>query len=213
MLNKNFSPEIKNIIFDLGGVILNIDYNITINAFKQLGIINFDELYTQAGQCELFDKLDKGEITNNDFRNEVRQLLPSVNLSNKQIDDAWNAMLLDMPVERLIILEKLKPLYRTFLLSNTNAIHVPLFSEIVKSTINKNNLTDFFEATYYSNEIGMRKPNADIYEFVVQKHNLKPCETLFIDDSIQNVEGAQKVGLHAYHLANGETINQLFAEI
>ena len=76
MLNKNFSPEIKNIIFDLGGVILNVDYTITINAFKQLGISNFDEFYTQAGQCELFDKLDKGEITNNDFRNEVRKLLP-----------------------------------------------------------------------------------------------------------------------------------------
>lgn len=210
---SQFEPGIKNIIFDLGGVILNIDYIRTINIFKEYGINNFDEIYNQARQTKLFDKLDKGEITPADFRNEVRKLNPATHLTDEQIDQAWNAMLLDMPVERLDVLLALKSHYRTFLLSNTNEIHVPEFSGIVKKTIDKNDLSDFFEKAYYSNEMGMRKPNTDIYQFVLDKHGLAAYETLFIDDTIQNIEGAQKAGLHAYHLTNGETIDILFADV
>ena len=211
-LQQSF-PTVKNIIFDLGGVILNVDYGKTIEAFRNLGIENFDTLFSQAQQTDLFDRLDMGIISNADFRNELRNFKPSLKLTDDQIDMAWNAMLLDMPLERLQVLETLQPHFRTFLLSNTNAIHVPLFSSIVKQSIGKNDLSDFFEKTYYSNEMGMRKPNTDIYEFVLKQHNLNGNETLFIDDTLQNVEGAQKAGLHAFHLTAEHSIVKLFEPV
>lgn len=209
---QQFNPTVKNIIFDLGGVILNVDYTYTINKFKQFGIKNFDELYTQAQQTDLFDQLDKGTISPAEFRDELRNLEPTIQLTDEQVDEAWNAMLLDMPLGRLNVLLALKNNYRTFLLSNTNAIHVPLFSNIVKQVIGKSDLSEFFEKTYYSNEIGMRKPDAEIFEFVLNQNGLKANETLFIDDSIQHIVGAKAVGLHGYHLTGGETIDVLFAD-
>ncbi|MDR1055626.1 MAG: HAD family phosphatase [Prevotellaceae bacterium] len=210
---QQFKPAIKNIIFDLGGVILNVDYTYTIKAFQQIGIENFEDLYSHVRQSDLFDKLDKGAISSGEFRDEIRKLAPVVDYTDEQIDKAWNSMLLDMPFERLNVLLALKSGYHTFLLSNTNEIHVPLFSGIVKNTIGKNDLSDFFEKTYYSNEIGMRKPDTEIYEFVIKQHGLQAKETLFIDDSIQNIEGARQAGLHAYHLTGRETIDKLFADL
>lgn len=210
---EQINAGVKNIIFDFGGIIINIDYVLTIKAFQNLGIANFAEIFTQAQQTDVFDRLDKGEITPQAFRDKVRAYAPSLGLTDKQIDDAWNAMLLDMPMERLKVLSALKPNYRMFLLSNTNEIHVDYFSETINRAVGKNDLSDYFEKIYYSNEIGMRKPNADIFEFVLRENGLNAGETLFIDDSVQHIEGARRLGIHAYHLTNGETINNLFADI
>lgn len=203
--------NIKNIIFDLGGVILNIDYHLTINEFKKLGFDNFDTLFTQASQTGIFDKLDKGLVTPAEFRNGVREVAGKP-FTDAQIDYAWNAMLLDFPTHRLKLLEQVKSQYRTFLLSNTNQIHIEVYNQILFNTFGVKDLSRFFEKEYYSHVIHMRKPDAEVYEFILNQNGLKAEETLFIDDSEQHVIGARSVGINAYHLnlKLGESIENLF---
>ena len=201
---------IKNIIFDLGGVILNIDYNKTANAFRQIGLKNFDDIYSQAKQNQVFDKLETGEFTSNEFRKYIKGIVPSLQYSD--IDKAWNAMLLDLPVERIVLLKKLKKKYRLFLLSNTNEIHIKAFRKIIQSSYDENIFDTIFEHQYYSSEMGMRKPNSDCFQCVLEKNSLDPSETLFIDDSIQHVEGARKLKIKACHLIPGQDITELFLD-
>ncbi len=202
----------KHIIFDLGGVILNIDYHLTINAFKALGFENFDNLFTQAQQIGLFDQLDQGLISPTGFRNGIRQLTP-IPITDSAIDNAWNAMLLDFPTKRLELLGKIRKHYQTFLLSNTNAIHLESYNQILKTTFGLDNLSSFFNKEYYSHLIHLRKPNAEAFELILKENQLIPQETIFIDDSIQHVEGAKKLGILAYHLniPKGESIELLFS--
>lgn len=206
--------NIKNIIFDLGGVILNIDYHLTIDAFKRMGFDNFDEIFTQAKQTGIFDKLDKGLISPEDFRNGVRELSGKP-FSDQQIDEAWNAMLLDFPVHRLELLKKIHTQYRTYLLSNTNQIHIEVYNQILHKTFGVKDLSPFFEKEYYSHVIHMRKPHAEVYQFILNSNGLKPEETLFIDDTEQHIIGAKEVGINTYHLKikEGEAIENLFKEI
>ncbi|NHB68950.1 HAD family hydrolase [Perlabentimonas gracilis] len=205
------NQNIKNIIFDLGGVILNIDYHLTIDAYKNLGITDFDSMFTQAQQVGLFDQLDKGLVTPAQFRDGIRQISNPA-LTDKQIDDAWNAMLLDFPPQRLDVLEKVKPHYSTFLLSNTNAIHIEEYNKVLHKTFGVDNLSVYFDKEYYSHLIHMRKPDAEAFEIILRENNLNPSETLFIDDTQQHVEGARKLGILAHHLniPAGECIEKLF---
>jgi glucose-1-phosphatase len=189
----------KNIIFDFGGVIINLDYTLTAKAFAALGLANFDALYSKAIQNNLFDDLEQGALTPTELRNELRKNI-STEVSDAEIDHAWNAMLLDLPKERLELLSQFKQTHNTFLLSNTNEIHINCFHNIIKETVGKPNLESFFHKVYYSSAIGMRKPHVDIFEFVLNENNLLASETLFIDDSIQHIEGAKKAGLHTYWL-------------
>jgi putative hydrolase of the HAD superfamily len=200
--------EIKNIIFDLGGVILNIDYNKTIASFKSLGIPEFELMFTQAKQEHLFDKFETGEIHSNDFLNGLMEKMPN-HVSKNEIKQAWNDMLLDLPSTRLILLSKLKSKYQTSLLSNTNEIHIEAFHDIIERENQIDSLTPFFESVYFSCRMGLRKPDPKIFEYVCNEQKYEPSKTLFIDDSLQHVEGAKKAGLKAFHL-NGLTINDLF---
>jgi putative hydrolase of the HAD superfamily len=205
------NQNIKNIIFDLGGVILNINYHLTIDAYKNLGLTNFESMFTQAQQVGLFDQLDKGLVTPAQFREGLRQI-SNVALSDRQIDDAWNAMLLDFPQHRLEVLKSVKNYYKTFLLSNTNAIHIDEYNNILLKTFGVDNLSVFFDKEYYSHKIHMRKPDAEAFEIILNENNLNASETLFIDDTLQHVEGAKKLGILAYHLniPAGESIEKLF---
>lgn len=203
--------DFPNIIFDLGGVLLNIDYHLTIKAFEQLGFKDFSGTYTQLAQSELFDKFERGEITPDEFRHGIRPSLPA-NVSDAEIDEAWNAMLLDLPTERLTLLRALGASKRIFLLSNTNAIHVSAFEQQVLAQHGINGLAGLFEAAYYSCDVGMRKPEERIFRMVTDTNGLLPSETLFIDDSPQHVEGARKAGLHAYHLTGGETVLDILGQ-
>lgn len=205
--------KIKNIIFDLGGVILDIDYHLTINAFKNLGISNIDSLFGQAQQVKLFDQMDKGLLSPAEFRNGIREI-SNLPLPDAEIDRAWNAMLLSFTPERLELLTAIGKHYRTFLLSNTNAMHMKQYNKALQNTYGIESMSAFFEKAYYSHIIKMRKPDAEAFEIILDENKLEPSETLFIDDSIQHVEGAKKIGIFAYHLdvANGEHINKLFTQ-
>jgi putative hydrolase of the HAD superfamily len=210
MQNKfPLQPNTKNIIFDLGGVILNIDYRLTSQAFQNLGLSDFDEKYSQAKQSHLFDRLETGKITPEDFRKKLKAYF-SQTVSDTDMDNAWNAMLLDLPKQRIDLLKQLSKNYRLFLLSNTNIIHYRAYSAYLKQTFGKMIFDEIFEKQYLSFEIGMRKPDKQIFELVLNENNLRPSETLFIDDSIQHVEGAAKTGINAYHLQPTETIINVF---
>ena len=197
--------SIKNIIFDLGGVILNIDQTLTLKAFQKLGVDKFESFYSQNEQNKLFDNLETGKYSPEEFRNEIKKIIPQ-NITSSQIDKAWNAMLLDLPQERLKLLSTLKNQYHLFLLSNTNAIHMSTFSSYLNKLFGFSDLSHLFEKEYYSFKIGMRKPNIEIFEFVLKDSNLKAEETLFIDDSLQHIEGAKKLGIKTYHLQKPQSI-------
>lgn len=201
--------SIKNIIFDFGGVILNIDYKLTEIAFAKLGLTDFAGIYSQSTQKELFDVFEKGLISPADFRKEVKKYI-NKETSDTQINDAWNAMLLDLPEERITLLDKLKKTHRIFLLSNTNEIHFTAFSSYMKEKFKRDIFSEVFEKYYVSHKVKMRKPDADIFELVVRENRLRKEETLFIDDSMQHIEGAKKVGLNAIFLEKGKTILDLF---
>ncbi len=202
---------IKNIIFDLGGVIMNISYQKTLNEFKKIGITNIEELYTQAAQVELFDKFDKGLISPQEFRDEIRKRT-SARLSDQIIDNAWNAMFLDLPKVRLDLLQRVKNHYNTFLLSNTNAIHIDYFNQLLNREFGLKDFSIFFHKIFYSYEIKMRKPDPDPFMLIVNENGLKPEETLFIDDSVQHIEGARQLGLmaHLLNVKEGDSIETLF---
>jgi putative hydrolase of the HAD superfamily len=202
--------KIRNIVFDLGGVLFNVDYHATIEAFRKLGMKDFDIFYTQAAQSQLFDRLERGEMLPERFRHELRQL-SGLLLYDDQIDLAWNAMLLDFPLHHLKLLEGAKAHYRLFLLSNTNEIHYPVFQEYMMKATGCNGLDHFFEKTYLSHKIGMRKPELRIFQHVLNENVLTPEETLFIDDTFGHVEGARRAGIRSVWLdLNAMKVTDLF---
>ena len=203
---------LKNIIFDLGAVLLNIDFQRTMAAFKNLGAENTNEFFSAYAQYSFFDEFDKGLITPYEFRNEIKKFLKK-NVTEEMIDKAWNAMILDFPKERIDLLLSYKNKYRTFLLSNTNAIHFPVYNNQLKENFNINNLSDLFEKAYYSYRLGLRKPDKEIFELVLKENNLIPNETTFIDDSPANIATANELGLRTIPLTTPKTLMDVVCEI
>lgn len=199
--------DIRNIIFDLGGVILNLDYDSTERAFIKLGITNFSELYTQFHANSFFNDFEMGKIEPVTFLQELQSYAP--NISEEDIITAWNAMLLDFPPVRMQFLMNLKNRYRTFLLSNTNAIHHDAFQNIELNAAGT--LENFFEKAYYSHMLGFRKPDPEIFEYVLKENNLQAEETLFIDDNKTNVDAAISLKIKGIHLIPPEKIEDILA--
>jgi FMN phosphatase YigB (HAD superfamily) len=202
----------KAIIFDLGGVLFNINYQLTAEAFKALGLKEFDTLYSQAAQNGLFDDFETGKSTPPEFRFRLRHWVGN-QVTDDQIDSAWDAMLLGMPFVRLELLNELKKHYRLFLLSNTNEIHLKSVFRIMKEQLGFPDLSGQMEKQYYSCRVGLRKPDPEIFRLVLEENGLSPATTLFIDDSIQHIQGARLAGLNAYHLKSGEAVERLFPDL
>ena len=202
--------NIKTIIFDLGAVILNISYQNTIDEFEKLGIKNAKSFYSKKSQANLFNQIEIGKISEIDFLAELQKRMPNANL--KQIKDAWNAMLLDLPEKRVNLIRKLKHNFSIILMSNTNAIHISaLKSKLGIKDYNK--FYNLFDKVYYSHKIGLRKPHAKAFKLILNENKLIANEVLFIDDSPQHIKGAEEIGIKTYHLSENEDINNLFADI
>lgn len=197
---------IRHIIFDLGGVLLNIDYQLTEQAFIAAGISNFHDLYSQLSQTPLFDDWETGKMTLDEFVAALQQAAGKEHLSREQIINAWNAMLLDFPLRRLQLLQQLRLYYDLVLLSNTNELHEEAFNKILHSSHGMPNLGVFFDRVYFSHRVGMRKPNKEIFERILEENGFKPEHTLFIDDSPQHIEGAKALGIQTIYLEKGMTI-------
>jgi len=199
--------NIRHIIFDLGGVLLNIDYQLTEKAFTDLGITNFGELYSQLKQTDVFDRFETGHISGPDFLGAMQEA-SGKNVSAQQVTDAWNAMLLDFPVRRLQLLQQLRIRYDLLLLSNTNEIHEAAFNKILFGAHGMPNIGVFFDKVYLSHRVGMRKPDVEIFRRILEENGFTPEHTLFIDDSPQHIEGAKQAGIQTIYLEKGMTIEE-----
>ncbi len=204
--------KINTIIFDLGGVIINLDINKTITEFNKLSNTPFESIYTQLQQTPIFDLFDKGLVSEHDFFSELKTFING-NATHEQIVFAWNAMLLDFPKHRLELLLKLKTKYRLFLLSNTNETHVTAFEKSLNTEHQYKNLEPFFEKVYYSCRMGMRKPDEEIFDCILKENNLNPANTLFIDDTIHHVNGALKTGIQAQLLDKKMDVSKLIEDL
>lgn len=201
----------KAIIFDLGAVILNINYQNTIDEFTKLGVNNAATFYSKKVQTNLFNQIETGMISSNEFLKALQKETKNANIN--QVEKAWNAMLLDLPEERIQLIEKLKKNnYSIYLLSNTNAIHI----DAIKKQLGKRKWLAFcklFDKMYLSHELGLRKPDVKIFEYILNEQKLKAEEVFFIDDSPQHIVGAKKIGIHCHHLLDDENIITLFPDI
>lgn len=205
----NGKPKIKNIIFDWGGVITDLHFDATRKAFLDLGLSIFSETMVHDPNHELFIPFETGKISPDEFRNKIRAL-SSAPLSDSTIDDAWNAMLGDLPEERWHILEKASKNYRTFILSNTNALHVRYYFNRILKKFGTYGYSHLFEKIYFSHELGLRKPDEAIFRYVLKDAAIDPAETMFIDDFIENIETARQLGFQTIHLQAPLTLTNIF---
>lgn len=216
---KLINPEhsgIKNIVFDYGGVIIDLYMDRTYKAFAELGVDNLPDLMGKLKESHVFYQFEVGALGAEAFINRILNLLPShLNMEGDtvyKVISAWNAMLGEIPTERLELLTNLKSSYNTFLLSNTNALHIAAVDQYLKSAHGVNNIAPYFHNVYYSYKVGKRKPNADIYEQLLKQEGLNAAETLFIDDNLPNIEAANVLGIVTYHLQSPkEDVRGLFS--
>jgi len=198
---------VRNIIFDLGGVILDMDFKRTEAAFINLGIANFGELFAYAQASSLFRDYETGAIDDQGFVVALQKMAGG-HISAQQVTDAWNALRARFSAERIGLIKKLQQQYRLFLFSNTNAIHLEAIRRIYTGAFS-NELDHLFEKAYYSHLINLRKPDLPAFEYVIRDSGVNPAETLFIDDYLVNVEGAKAAGLQAIFLEPGKTLLDL----
>jgi len=204
--------NIQNVIFDLGGVIVDLSIPRTLNRFAKMAGIPPEKVkeiyYREPG----FIAYEKGEINNEAFRHMVRQVF-NLSDSDQAIDEAWNAMLLGLHVPNLHLLTQLKENYTVMLLSNTNALHIQHVNEVFMPSIQgHDSLESFFHKPYYSHVMHKRKPDQEIYLQVLEENNFKPEETVFLDDTAINIEGAEAVGIKGILVPSIEKVTSFFYE-
>ena len=198
--------KIRNIIFDYGNVIFTIDFNRAQHSFTELGVKNVEHFFSHKGHDSLFDQFEQGLISSSEFRDGIRKVTGIESLSDAEIDQAWNSLLIGVPEPNHDLLLKVKEKYRTFLLSNNNEIHYNWIMDYLQREHRLDSNAVFFEKDYYSHLMKMRKPNREIFEFVIRENNLNPNETLFIDDSPQHLKTADMLGLNTHLLTADETL-------
>jgi putative hydrolase of the HAD superfamily len=200
--------NIRNIIFDLGGIFLNLDYQLTAQAFRRLGVNNFDELFTQHHANPLFEQLETGLISNESFFQSIRELT-ALPLTDEQITSAWNAMMLDIPPARIQWLQTIAAEYPVYLFSNTNAIHYACFEAICRRDLGNIHFNNLFRFAGYSHQLGYRKPAAASFRQLLDDWQLDAAHTLFIDDTPGNIQGAQEAGLHTILLTPPQEVMEI----
>lgn len=204
IINKS---GISAIIFDLGGVLLDIDFSLTNKAFEKAGVDGFEKLYSQHSASPFFVEFEKGKAEPPLFFAHIRKIC-GCDLPDNTIRDCWNALLVGFDQKKLEWLDDIAKRYRIFLFSNTNRIHYERFTAEYKD-ITGNEFDDRFVKAYYSHEMGLRKPDRESYQYILDEQNLEASTTLFIDDTIKNIEAAKQLGLQTIHLAKPKTVLEL----
>jgi glucose-1-phosphatase len=195
---------IKNIVLDLGGVLIDIDYDAPVREFFKLGISNFEDFYSQKAATPFFEGLETGKISNDEFV-EYGKSLTLPDTTTAQIITAWNSILGLFRPNTIAYINQLKHQYNLYLLSNTNAIHCAAFEEMFFIQFGYD-LKDLFHITYYSQQIHYRKPYKETYEYVLQDAKINANETIFVDDSPVNIPAPKSLGITTHLLLPNETL-------
>jgi len=200
---------IKNIVFDLGGVLITLDRSEAVNRFKKAGLTNAEELLNAYHQRGIFLELEEGKLSREEFYEAVRKEAGKF-VSNETIEYGWMGFMKEMPEYKLIMLEELKRKgYRLYLLSNTNPVIMSWAFSSAFSPQGKS-IEEFFDKLYLSYQIGYTKPHPEIYRFMFNDSGMIPSESLFIDDGSANVEMGKQLGMKTYLAENGEDFRHLF---
>ena len=205
------TTRIKNIIFDLGGVILDIDESAVYNELGKMGF-DIQQLARSKEFMDLLSKFDIGVYTAATFRKKVKAYLGLEKMTDQKFDAIWNSMLLDIPRERMEAIEKVKKHYKIFLMSNTNEIHYDLYVRDLQLRFGYNEFDELFDKAYFSFDIHLEKPDPRFFELILDHEGLLPEETLFIDDTAKNIEAAKALGLRTYHISREELVRNLFSD-
>ncbi len=203
--------DYENIIFDLGGVVIDLDTDRTVQAFADFSKQPFEQARYSFQNEKVFTDYEMGQIDDATFRNGIRELFGQ-EASDEEVDAAWNAMLLEIPKSKIDLIRFLQGKHRLFVLSNTNAIHIRKFNQILKAAHGYESLDPLFETIYYSHDVGLRKPNIDIFEHVINDGKMEPTATVFLDDNAMNVAAAQKTGIHTLHVTSSEVMLGYFED-
>lgn len=201
--------QITNIVFDLGEVIIDLNIPGTIQKFADQSGKSLEEVRKIYSASDVFLNYEKGLISDEQFRSGANQLL-GTSYADEEFDSTWNGMLYRLPPERLQLLKRLSSRYRIFLLSNTNAIHLRQFTKMVQAVSGEKSMDAYFEKAYYSHLIKMRKPDAEIFEFVLKDSKLDAAQTLFLDDNEDNISGARACGIQAERILKPDQLFQIF---
>jgi glucose-1-phosphatase len=207
---KHFS-NISTLIFDFGGVLIDLDMNQSILNFKKLGVENVENYLSNFGQSGFFMQLEKGKISTEEFRSEIRKLTTNT-ITDKEIDDAWNAFLVRIPSEKLDIVYQLRKKFRVIMLSNTNAIHFP-YAERTFFSYKNRGIDEYFDKCYRSYDMKMAKPDAEIFEAILSQEQVAANQCLLLDDGPKNIEQAQKLGFQTYFVDPKEDLSFLLTNI
>jgi putative hydrolase of the HAD superfamily len=203
-------PSVKNLIFDLGGVILDLSVDHTLQSFSDLSGISKQNVQDIFHSSPGFNEYERGGMSDAAFRDYIREIY-RVKAADPEIDICWNAMLRGIPITKLNLLQELKKKYTVYLLSNTNEIHLSYINTVMLSGVTgKNPLDLHFHKTYYSHRMLKRKPEAEIFEQVLEENGLVAEQTLFLDDNALNVEGAKSVGIKTVHVTSPDLILDYF---
>lgn len=206
------TSDIETIIFDFGGVVIDIDPQLTMTEFGKLGSRKLDADQTQDLIQNIIRKFEKGIFTPEVFRTKLKDFLHIEDATDQQIDDAWNALLFDIPGKRIKAIEQAKQHYQILLLSNSNEIHYDLYVRDLQLRFGYREFDDLFHKSYFSFDLHLAKPDSEIFEFVIHQHKLDRAKTLFIDDTEENILTAHKLGLCTFRMDNHEKVRELFDE-
>jgi putative hydrolase of the HAD superfamily len=193
--------QIRNILFDWGGVLTPLDMDGLKNAFQLLSNSSIENSIKVLFQQNFFHTLESGEIDEKQFVAEIRKYLKE-SVSDIEIEQAWDSILGPTKPEVIHLLKQLKNRYNIFLLSNTNSIHVRYYTKYLKDTYGINGWKDIFQQTYYSYKLGCLKPSHEIFNKVIHHSGIKAAETLFIDDSKEHINTAKELNFHTFHITN-----------
>ncbi|MFZ4800352.1 MAG: HAD family hydrolase [Bacteroidia bacterium] len=195
----------KAIIFDLGGVIVNLDQDRTIRSFKRLNI----DLEEVNEKLPVFKQYETGKVNTETFIQTIKSELKG-NASNIEISTAWNKMILDVPIDRIEVLKELRKHYKLYILSNTNELHIQEFNKLFEIDHPNENWEDLFDKIYYSHQIGLRKPNEEAWQLILDENKIQASETIFIDDTSMHFKAANSIGIKSFWAK--EPIGQWFIE-
>jgi epoxide hydrolase-like predicted phosphatase len=202
--------SIKTLVFDLGGVILDLSVPHTLQSFSAISGIDKATVQEIFETSPGFNEYERGGMTDDEFRQYLKKIY-NVKVSDSEIDTCWNAMLRGIPAVKLNLLKDLQKQFKVLLLSNTNEIHLMYMNSILLPLVTKEkSLDNFFHKAYYSHRMLKRKPEVEIFQQVLDENGLRPSETLFLDDNKFNIESAASIGIKTVHVTYPDLILEYF---